>query len=272
MTSVLIIEDHPESSEALEKLFWTRGLKSECVRTLEEGIVLFNFHKDKSNPFGCVVVDLCLPDSDAAKTLNAAKEAFVGTPIRGISGVQEPEIIELAHASGIPLILKGTSGVGIVESVLHAIAEENPSGEVFNMIAANRRPQREILPFEPVRQWFFAHWPRWVKVCTAAGAILSVIGASATMGGNLYGGIKARGAIAQTLVERDRQVDSKFAQDEKILYEHTSQLGTLHDDNIKMNGKLDELTRRIEENKQDSKEQLNRIERAIGRQPLTPHP
>lgn len=263
--SVLVVEDHNESCVALKEMLKRRGLHAECAKTIKEAEGSLEYRERMGTPFSCVVSDLVLPDSNAMETVAWLKETNRRLPVRAISGVQDPDVIEACRMAKIQLILKGTSAEGIMESVLYAVTEsaQEPDREVFEMIADNRSQQRELKPF---RKGFFQNWTTTGKIFAVAGVVVSTVSGTLALGGVLYHSIEDKILKSAKVEEHFAIIDSQLAAN---LAERTTINGkvrTIEDANIKIIGKLDELARQIDGNKSDYNLQLDRIERKIDRQ------
>lgn len=259
--SVLVIEDHAESCHVLKLMLRRRGLHAECAESLSEALRCLEVAERQNRPFSCLVSDLALPDSNALETVESLRrlKERSSIPVRAISGVQDPHVIEACRVARIPLILKGTSAEGIMESVLYAIAESDPDPEIDEMIADNRAHHREI------PQGFFHGWSSVTKFFTIAGIIIGTFLSAIALGGWLYH------SLEDSILKR-KDADSHFVQlDEKMkrmdgqISDNSERIRKREDDNIKIFAKLDELKEKIESNRNDYTAQLNRIEAKVDR-------
>lgn len=259
--SVLVIEDHAESCAVLKQMLRRRGLHAECAESMKEGISCLDVAERQGRPYSCVVSDLVLDDSNALQTVEALKllRQRSKIPIRAISGVQEPSVIEACRMAGIPLILKGTSAEGIMESVLYAIAEQQPDHEIYEMIADNRAASREV------KAGLFQNWSATGKIFATAGVIISTLLGALTLGGFLYH------RLEDTILKR-KEADSHFGLIDDRLKLHDEQIAgnadrirKREDDAIHVSEKIDALSTKLDTNKADFTAQLNRIEMKVDR-------
>lgn len=259
--SVLIIEDHSESCNVLKQMLRRRGLHAECCESLSEAQSCVRMAEQRDAPFSCIVSDLALPDSTALDTIVSLKRMReeIGIPIRAISGIQDPEVIEACRKAEIPLILKGTSAEGIMESVLYAISEREPDPEVYEMIADNRAHAREI------STGFFHNWSSLAKAFTIAGVVISTLLGAITLGGFLYHRIEDNILRSESAAGHFTQIDKDLKRHEGLITDNADRIRKREDDNIKVFGKLEEMSRKIDSDKSDYTAQLNRIEAKVDR-------
>lgn len=255
--SVLVIEDHSESCELLKHMLRRRGLYAECAESMAEGISCLDVARKSGRPFSCVVSDLSLKDSNAMQTIVALKELSNRIPVRAISGVQDPDVIEACRVARIPLILKGTSAEGIMESVLYAISERHSDPEIYEMIADNRTRAREI------KQGFFHNWSGVKKAFAIAGVIATTTLSTLALGGYLYHALEDRVLSGKTSVDHFEKVDKDMQSVQNVQKDNAARIRAIEDNNIKIFAKLEEIVNIQGSNKTDYTSQLNRIEAKV---------
>lgn len=261
--SVLVIEDHSDTCHVLKQMLRRRGLHAECAESMAEGISCLKIAEQQGHPFSCVVSDLALSDSNAMESVESLKrlKQRTGLPIRAISGVQEPDVIEACRMARIPLILKGTSAEGIMESVLYAIAEKEPGPEIAEMIADNRSRSREIV----AAQGFFAGWSKLAKMGTALGVILSTLLAAISLGGWGYSKFEDSILKRKDNEQHFAEIDRRQKEQDAMIADNSERIRKREDAGIELSGKISELSGKIEQNRVDFGKHLDRIEAKIDR-------
>lgn len=246
--SVLVIEDHEDSCSVLKQMLRRRGFHAECASTLGEAESCLNFAEAQGRPYHCVVSDLGLGDSNAEQTVAWLKKISHRLPVRAISGLTDPEVIEACRTARIPLILKGTSAEGIMESVLYALTERDtkPDREIMHMIADNRKDQRELHAVE-------SHgWGKAGKIVLKAGAFIGTVLAAGTLGATLFHSLEERILDAARTKSQFEFIDKKLLDAGVERKENAQKIRVLEDTRIETNGKLAAIN-----------EKLDRIERKL---------
>lgn len=259
---ILIIDDHPESSDALRRMFERRGGSAVCTRSLAEGLQLEYQARSKGVPFHCVVADLCLPQFNVHETIDALKKLAEVVAVRAWTGAAEGETIEACHAAGIGLILKGTSADGIIESILYAIADFHPTDSTIYAQIAEARSQIREVPFHvSTPPWFrwILNWPSWAKITGMITGTVTVFGSIITVGATVFKTIDSRAIAREAARESSLQYVDRMTTAERRLEANENSVRELQDDRIRIITKLDAQS-----------EQLDRIWRRIDGQPPRP--
>src|SRR5262245_3368141 len=122
-TRVLLVED-----EALDALAVTRSLRPEegwrdrfdvrCTRTLAQGLEQLG-----RDPVDVVLLDLCLPDSDAEQTVARMRARDGSTPLVVFTGCEDAELTARAFQAGADdFLVKGDFDAELLRRTLrHAI-------------------------------------------------------------------------------------------------------------------------------------------------------
>lgn len=237
--SILVIEDHADSCEILKEMFHRHGMQAECAAKFEEGMIVARARSRTGCPFSCILTDLTLPDSTAEQTVKRLHE-FGSVPVRAISGTADPAIIEACRRAGVHLILKGTSAEGILESILLAIADHEPSPEIYQMLATNRPPIRELIP-APRRVGFWSNWSPFGKAVAIIATVLSMMATALTLGGTLYKGIEDKVVANEHIRERFAIIETELKFNKEQREKNVERLEKLEDDRIRMFAKLDQI-------------------------------
>lgn len=242
--SFLIIDDHEESCTALHKMIQRRGGAPECAVTMAEGLAALRMRKKANRPFDVVICDLSLPDSDAEKTVETLKEIGKDTPVRAITGACGEDIIAKCHEAGIPLILKGTSAEGIMESVFYALAEGDADylPQAAHEIIENRTHLRELPRF-----WTnFWAWSTRSKLLATAVTVVALIGGVFSTAGVVNATLSRNytaSALAAVATETARalaiKTEARFAANEARIREN-------EDAKIKIFERMDAQTKQLD--------------------------
>lgn len=83
---ILLVEDDPATSHAIELMLSREGLKTDCARLGEEGIDLAKVY-----PYDLIVLDLNLPDISGHEVLRHLRQSLIETPILILSGDDDIE-------------------------------------------------------------------------------------------------------------------------------------------------------------------------------------
>jgi CheY-like chemotaxis protein len=252
--SVLVIEDHPDSCQVLKEMLKRRGLHAECADTIREAESCIMFAESQGKPYSCIVSDLGLGDSNALQTVEWLKKVSNKLPVRAISGIQDPAVIEACRTARIPLILKGTSAEGIMESVLYAITERDtpPDREIINIIADNRKHQREVHdPGQPDsghrdNDGAFSSWSKTGKAITKFGVIVGTLTATLTLGAWLYRGLEDRILDAASTKTHLALIDSKISDGAEQRKQHGDKIRALEDNRLEVNLKLTSINEKLD--------------------------
>lgn len=259
MRYVLLIDDHGESCSTLKALLEVKNFRAECVGTMKAAREMIA-EKNRSNIFfDLIVSDLCLPDSTAQETLNWLRD--LNMPVRAISGINDPEIIELAVACGIKLITKGTSAEGILESIFYAFLERKPDPAAAKAIADVRSRPRELQAIMPTTgiARLFAILPRWAQIAAAiatiAGIMSTAVGATSVMYQRIYHkGATAEQANTKADINTARldEVDARSEKNSTIIRE-------LQDHNLIIDGEFKSLNGKLDVFRDDINHRLDRV-------------
>ena len=140
-TRVLLVED-----EALDALAVTRSLRPEagwrerfdvrCTRTLAQGLEQLG-----RAPVDVVLLDLCLPDSDAEQTIARIRALDRRTPLVVFTGCEDAEVAARAFEAGADdLLVKGDLEPGLLRRTLrHAIERRRATRGAARPRAYGRR-------------------------------------------------------------------------------------------------------------------------------------
>jgi CheY-like chemotaxis protein len=247
---VLIIEDNKKSCLLLAGFLSRRKINGhtispECAHSFAEGRAAIRLRASQRMPFNCIVSDLHLPDSEPMDTISQLRQLAGDTPIRALTGLNDPDIIRACRTHNIRLILKGTAVEDIMEEILYAIAETEPSREIDEAIARNKPVSREIEPqqtltsFAPQKHVMKLGW-KWL-VATAV-TLVPIITFCFTAGASLYKGLndKAENKVGTALAAK---------QTKETIDMHTAQITDvqihvrkLEDNQIEQKAKLDNIT------------------------------
>ncbi len=130
-------------------------------------------------------------------------------------------------------------------------------------IIRNRRVVREIPAYTAA--WFFQNWPQWVKYCAGIGTILATLTATATLGGTIYGWVNEHANAPLIALQHVKEVDQTIVDMKAVDKAHTAELQTTHDDQIKIFERMGGMEKKIDDVKNDTKSQLDRIEAKLDR-------
>lgn len=215
---ILLIEDHPDSCDALKAMLERRGARAECAATLQEGRVVERSARMAGRPFDCIVCDIGLPQVTYHEVIEAL-QGFIsnGIPVRAISGTSNPEVVAACANAKVALIMKTTPAEGIMESVLYALAENPKTGnidEIAPEIIANSASSR-VIPKEK-ELWFFTKWPKWAQLLSSI-LMMVTLGTTVTSIGiatikTLDAKAIARETARQTAEEVNRNITNNTTQ------------------------------------------------------------
>lgn len=241
---ILLIEDHPDSCEALRQMIARRGGKAECACTLQEGIIVERAARQAGHPFDCVISDLGLPGSTISAVLETLREfKSQGIPVRAITGVADENIIAQCIALQIPVILKGTTAESIMESVIYALAENPKTGDVYE-VAKALLDNKEIVREVPAHtSWFFVTWPKWAQALTSLGAIFGVLGTVSTFSIATIKSVDAKAVARETVRLAAETYQGKVDHNSEQLALQGTFIRSLQDSKIEMVTQLANLTR-----------------------------
>jgi CheY-like chemotaxis protein len=240
---VLLIEDNKESCELLAALLKRRKINgsyisAECAYSLAEGKSTLRVRESQGISFDCIVADLSLPDSTPLETIAEIKELSGSAPVRALTGINSPEIINICRRNHIRLILKGAPAEEIMEEILYAIAEREPSMEIDEAIARNRTVVRELHHTVAPKHEIRLNW-KWVT--TVGVALIPIISFCFTAGASLYKGLndKAENKVGTALAAK---------QTKETIDQHTNQISDvqghvrkLEDGQLEQKTKLDNI-------------------------------
>jgi DNA-binding NarL/FixJ family response regulator len=250
---VLIIEDNKKSCLLLAGFLDRRKINGhtispECAHSFAEGRAAIRLRASQRTPFNCIVSDLCLPDSEPMDTIAQLRQLAGNVPIRALTGLSDPDIIRACRTHNIRLILKGTAVEDIMEEILYAIAETEPGREIDEAIARNKPVSREIQPEQTVTTFTQRHEMKlgWKWLVATAVTLIPIITFCFTAGASLYRGLndKAENKVGTALAAKATKETIDF---------HTAQISdvqlhvrALEDNQIKQQGKLDNITSLVE--------------------------
>jgi len=137
-TRVLLVED-----EALDALQVTRSLRAKeawderydvrCTRTLAQG--LEQLARDRVD---VVLLDLCLPDSEAAETVARMRARDGSTPLVVFTGCEDAEVTARAFQAGADdFLVKGDFDAGLLRRTLRHAIERRRASRVASPLGAN---------------------------------------------------------------------------------------------------------------------------------------
>jgi CheY-like chemotaxis protein len=245
--TLLVIDDHQDSCDAIKKMIERRNGEAECAATLKEGIVLERVRRETGRPFDAIVCDLAFPHSNAFETIETLKMfRSYGIPVRAITGASDPEIITACHEAGIALILKGTAAEGIMESLLYALAEnaDRDMPQIAEQIVENRNVSREIPAYHS--PWFFVQWPRWGQVCAGVGSFLALCGTIVTMSAAVIKTIDAKAVAAEAARQVSERNKTQLDGNTREIGVSAQKIRLLEDDRVKVFTQLGNIEKQLD--------------------------
>lgn len=125
MTCFLLVEDHPLLADALRTQLQSLFSPFECVvaATLAQGLQLYSQRQNVD----LVILDLNLPDSQDAATLQAFCEVRHAGPMLVFSSAQNPELIELCASNRVSWVPKSAAISHFKSAVLEALTDRTQS-------------------------------------------------------------------------------------------------------------------------------------------------
>jgi DNA-binding response OmpR family regulator len=191
-----------------------RNLDPSCAHTLAEGIAC-----SQAEEYGCVVLDLGLPDTkDFYETINAIPR-FAPAPVIVMTGSEDKPIMRECMRLGAEFVLKGDDSLGLMTRILQAIERRFPSDSIEN----------EIIDVEHKKQT--TRGGKELPIVPLLSFSLALIIASCTGGAFLYRSISNQAA-------RDQALDAHLVIIDDALKDYKTRILLLDSARTDMSGQL----------------------------------